>query len=277
LISRTYVAQFFPPYEYEKTVAEATFATEVFRTTGHRPLLAGWKVLFPVKDNGKRATGDDDTRTEPVLPIIMLGEDARNLNVEAREKQTTPPKAYTDGTLIADMESVHRVVAAKSRTVDNKWLKLLKENAGLGTEATRARIITVLLERGFLKRMGKHLVSTPTGRSLIETLPKEVKSPIATAMMEQELTAIEKEGLDSQAFLAKQREALTRLVALAATTPIRLAEPDISEAKSTTHDAKGKARRRLGNEQRSQAQISHYPEIYCPKTGFCCQPGTGLS
>ena len=224
LITRAYLAQFFPPYEYEKTVVEALFAAETFRTTGHRPLVPGWKALYPAKGKGK--TEVDDNEAEQTLPAIVLGETARKLEAEAREKQTIPPKAYTDGTLISDMESVHRVVAAKTNQIDNKWLKLLKENAGLGTEATRARIITVLLERNFLTRSGKNLISTPTGRSLIQALPKEVKSPIATAMMEQELTAIEQDGQDSATFLRKQHANLTRLVALAASTPIRLSQAE---------------------------------------------------
>lgn len=229
LIARTYLAQFFPPYEYEKTVVESLFAAETFRATGLRPLVPGWKVVFPAKA-AKEKTDTDDAEPEQTLPAIVLNETAHNLNSEAREKQTTPPKAYTDGTLIADMESVHRVVAAKTKSIDNKWLKLLKENAGLGTEATRARILTVLLDRGFLARNGKLLISTPTGRALIQALPKEVKSPIATAMMEQELSAIEKEGADSSAFLLKQHENLTRLVALAAATPMVLANPETAVA-----------------------------------------------
>lgn len=229
LIARTYLAQFFPPYEYEKTVVESLFAAETFRATGLRPLVPGWKVVFPAKA-AKEKPDSDEAEPEQTLPAIVLNETAHNLGSEAREKQTTPPKAYTDGTLIADMESVHRVVAAKTKAIDNKWLKLLKENAGLGTEATRARILTVLLDRGFLTRNCKLLISTPTGRALIQALPKEVKSPIATAMMEQELSAIEKEGADCAAFLLKQHENLTRLVALAAATPMVLANPETAVA-----------------------------------------------
>ncbi|RZU36753.1 DNA topoisomerase-3 [Fluviicoccus keumensis] len=251
LIVRTYVAQFYPPYEYEKTVVEATVAADVFRASGHRPLLPGWKVLFPPKGKTKD-NSEEDSDVETVIPAIDLGEPAHNLAVEARQKQTSPPKPYTDGTLIADMESVHRVVAAKTQTVDNKWLKLLKENAGLGTEATRARIITVLLERGFLTRAGKNLIATATGRSLIQALPKEVKSPIATAMMEQELSAIEKEGHDSQSFLQKQREALTRLVVLAAETPIILEKRD-NDGSSIERRDKGKSGKSNSRPRKSTA------------------------
>lgn len=252
LIVRTYVAQFFPPYEYEKTVVEARFAAEVFRASGHRPLLPGWKVLLPPKGKAKDNSSEEDSDGETVLPAIELGEPAHKLAIEASQKQTSPPKPYTDGTLIADMESVHRVVAAKTKSVDNKWLKLLKENAGLGTEATRARIITVLLERGFLTRAGKNLISTATGRSLIQALPKEVKSPIATAMMEQELSAIEKEGHDSQSFLLKQHEALTRLVALAADTPIILEKRDNDDT-STDRRGKGKTGKTTSRSRKSTA------------------------
>jgi DNA topoisomerase-3 len=118
------------------------------------------------------------------------------------------------------MESVHRVVASKTKDIDNKWLKLLKENAGLGTEATRAGILKTLLDRGFIERTGKNITATTTGRELIKALPKEVKSPIATAMMEQELAAIEKEGLDPDVFLAKQRASIEKLIGIAAAATI---------------------------------------------------------
>jgi DNA topoisomerase-3 len=129
------------------------------------------------------------------------------------------------------MESVHRVVASKTKDIDNKWLKLLKENAGLGTEATRAGILKTLLDRGFIERTGKNITATTTGRELIKALPKEVKSPIATAMMEQELAAIEKEGLDPEEFLAKQRASIEKLIGIAASANILLSSP---EAKSDT-------------------------------------------
>jgi DNA topoisomerase-3 len=135
------------------------------------------------------------------------------------------------------MESVHRVVASKTKDIDNKWLKLLKENAGLGTEATRAGILKTLLDRGFIARTGKNITATTTGRELIKALPKEVKSPIATAIMEQELAAIEKEGLDPDVFLTKQRASIEKLIGIAAAATILLSSP---EAKS---DAPIKAKR----------------------------------
>ena len=99
---------------------------------------------------------------------------------------------------------------------------VLKENAGLGTEATRAGILKTLLERGFIERTGKNITTTTTGRELIKALPKEVKSPVATAMMEQELAAIEKEGLNPDVFLAKQRASIEKLIGIAASATILL-------------------------------------------------------
>ncbi|MCC6374446.1 MAG: topoisomerase DNA-binding C4 zinc finger domain-containing protein, partial [Moraxellaceae bacterium] len=228
LIARAYLAQFFPNYEFEKTDVETTFGQQRFKATGNIPLKEGWKVLYPPHKAKTKTdnTEADDKEPEQALPPITLGEDAQKLAAEARQKQTHPPKAYTDGTLISDMESVHRVVASKTKDIDNKWLKLLKENAGLGTEATRAGILKTLVDRGFIERIGKNITATTTGRELIKALPKEVKSPIATAMMEQELTAIEKEGLDPEAFLAKQRASIEKLIGIAASATILLSSPE---------------------------------------------------
>ncbi|MBK7300336.1 MAG: topoisomerase DNA-binding C4 zinc finger domain-containing protein [Moraxellaceae bacterium] len=82
------------------------------------------------------------------------------------------------------------------------------------------------MDRGFIERTGKNITATTTGRELIKALPKEVKSPIATAMMEQELTAIEKEGLDPEAFLAKQRASIEKLIGIAASATILLSSPE---------------------------------------------------
>ncbi|MBK9185414.1 MAG: DNA topoisomerase 3 [Moraxellaceae bacterium] len=228
LIARAYLAQFFPNYEFEKTDVETTFGQQRFKATGNIPLKEGWKVLYPPHKAKTKTdnTEADDKEPEQALPPITLGEDAQKLAAEARQKQTHPPKTYTDGTLISDMESVHRVVASKTKDIDNKWLKLLKENAGLGTEATRAGILKTLVDRGFIERIGKNITATTTGRELIKALPKEVKSPIATAMMEQELTAIEKEGLDPEAFLAKQRASIEKLIGIAASATILLSSPE---------------------------------------------------
>jgi DNA topoisomerase-3 len=250
LIARAYLAQFFPAYEFEKTDVETTFGQQRFKATGNIPLKEGWKVLYPphkakTKTDDSNNADTDDKEPEQALPPIMLGETAHKLATEARQKQTHPPKAYTDGTLISDMESVHRVVASKTKDIDNKWLKLLKENAGLGTEATRAGILKTLLDRGFIARTGKNITATTTGRELIKALPKEVKSPIATAIMEQELAAIEKEGLDPDVFLAKQRASIEKLIGIAAAATILLSSPEVksdtpikakraSKAKSTS-------------------------------------------
>ncbi|PTQ89248.1 DNA topoisomerase 3 [Agitococcus lubricus] len=223
LIVRAYLAQFFAAYEYEKTEIVARFAEHDFKATGSVPLKEGWKALYPPS---KTKTPIDDTPEDELqeqkLPPVQPQEVGHNLATEAKQKQTQAPKAYTDGTLISDMESVHRVISAKSKDVDNKWLKLLKENAGLGTEATRASIIQTLLDRGFIERKGKQILATDTGKDLIKALPKSVKSPILTAMMEQELSAIENDGLSPDDFLAKQQAQLRELVQLAANTPIIL-------------------------------------------------------
>jgi DNA topoisomerase-3 len=229
-------------------------------------------VLYPPHkaktktDDGNNAEADDK-ETEQALPPITLGETAHKLATEARQKQTHPPKTYTDGTLISDMESVHRVVASKTKDIDNKWLKLLKENAGLGTEATRAGILKTLVDRGFIERTGKNITATTTGRELIKALPKEVKSPIATAMMEQELAAIEKEGLDPDIFLAKQRASIEKLIGIAASATILLSSPEAKsdapiKAKRTTKPKSASTKNTINNRKKATYKGQKYSNKY---------------
>lgn len=274
LIVRAYLAQFFPAFEYEKTDVEARFAEQTFKATGQIPLKEGWKVLYPPAKSKAANLDDEDGDKEPeqTLPVIVLGETANNLETEARQKQTHPPKAYTDGTLIADMESVHRVISAKTKDVDNKWLKLLKENAGLGTEATRAGIIQTLLDRGFISRQGKQVIATETGKDLIKALPKEVKSPIATAMMEQELNAIEREGLNPEEFLAKQRQSIERLIALAANSTIVLASNSSADTakKNTRRAPSSRNKTATGTAKPKRTRKATAPAVSAESSGKTC-------
>jgi DNA topoisomerase-3 len=111
--------------------------------------------------------------------------------------ETAPPARFTDGTLILAMKSVHRFVS------DPKLAAVLRENEGIGTEATRAAIIEILLKREFLKKEGKkNLVSTPSGRALIDLVSEEVKSPGTTALWERDLERVLSRP-DGEAFVSR--------------------------------------------------------------------------
>nr|WP_262983910.1 DNA topoisomerase [Halomonas elongata] len=131
-------------------------------------------------------------------------------------KQTSPPKPFSDGTLINAMKNA-------ARFEPNPKLKArLKESAGIGTEATRAGIIETLLKRGFLKKKGRTLVSTPLGQQLIDALPEVVTNPGMTALWEQALDSVAAGELSLEDFMARQQTLVERLIDQARSATINL-------------------------------------------------------
>ena len=130
-------------------------------------------------------------------------------NLTVKDCHTKPPAHFTEGTLIAAMKQ-----AAKWVT-DPRLKAMLKETAGLGTEATRAGIIKTLLDRGFVEKRQRALRATQTGCALIDALPAPVKDPAMTALWEQALDDIAQRKGDAADFLARQTEWVRQLVARA--------------------------------------------------------------
>lgn len=168
LVSRAYLAQFLPAWQRREQKLELRLAGGLFRAQAKQTLTAGWKVLFPSKN--------DDAET--TLPNLNEGDSVHCQSADIREKETQPPKPFTEATLLAAMTGISRFVA------DTELKKVLKETDGLGTEATRASILEVLFKRGFLRRQGKALHATEAGKALINALPASLTLPDRTARWE---------------------------------------------------------------------------------------------
>ncbi|WP_374616244.1 DNA topoisomerase III, partial [Thauera aminoaromatica] len=224
LIRRRYLAQFFPAYEYDETLVEAAVAGETFLASGRVERVAGWKaVLAPAavatpagrgrgtaRPGGDTGDADEDGSAEAqqALPAMRAGELCRAEAAEVRACKTKPPARFTDGTLIAAMMSVAKLVS------DPRLRAVLNETAGIGTEATRASIIRTLFDRNFVEKHGKkHLISTAAGRMLIDALPAEVCDPAMTALWEQALDEIAQGRGTLDAFMQRQVEWVRAVVA----------------------------------------------------------------
>ncbi|OYY54360.1 MAG: DNA topoisomerase III, partial [Halothiobacillus sp. 28-55-5] len=181
LIRRHYLAQFLPPYEYDRTQIDITIEAELFQTTGKIEQMTGWRMLYGKADLADDEPNDDDEQT---LPALTQGQAVPLTHTEVAAKQTKPPSRYTEGTLIDAMQTIGKHIT------DSRLKAILKENSGIGTEATRAGIIANLIERDFIGKKGKQVISSDTGRSLIDALPESVKSPTLTALWEQSLEEI---------------------------------------------------------------------------------------
>jgi DNA topoisomerase III len=198
LVRRRYLAQFYPPHEFDKTEVQLRAGEgDQLRATGKRIVVPGWRELFGA---------DDEDADAQALPALAEGDRCQVVGAEVEAKKTTPPAHYTDGTLIAAMKNVSRLVE------DPRLRKRLKETAGIGTEATRAGIIETLLERGFVRKRKKHVVATDTGRALVDALPAPVTDPGTTALWEQALEEIAEGRHDPAEFLKQQADWVRVLV-----------------------------------------------------------------
>ncbi|EEE7362702.1 DNA topoisomerase III [Salmonella enterica subsp. enterica serovar Berta] len=221
LIRQHYLAQFLPQMEVDATEATFNISGQLFRTTGNVVVVAGWKALFtePSRTAQIPADGNDDKEVASRLPPLQTGQTCRVQGAEEKRLQTKPPVPYNDGTLIAAMTN------SASFVTDAALKKVLKENAGIGTEATRAGIIDTLVKRGFLVREKKALHSTPTGRDLISALPSALTSPGLTALWEQLLDEVAAGRVSLEDFMAKQNAWVVQLVSQGKSQPLAMQAP----------------------------------------------------
>ena len=159
----------------------------------------GWKVLDIVvekKTAKKKGEGavDDDSSSKTLPPGLIDGQPQQVMDVEAVSKKTRPPKRFTEGTLLTAMESA-------GKALDDKELSDAMKECGLGTPATRASIIEVLLTRTYIERQGKALAATNKGIHLIEVVHPEVKSPAMTGQWEAGLQRIHRGAAELGPFI----------------------------------------------------------------------------
>ncbi|RBP48572.1 DNA topoisomerase III [Arenicella xantha] len=189
LICRNYLAQFLPAYEFFDVKAEISIGTGIFLAKAKEPIKVGWKCLFP-SAKPKAEADNTDQESEQKIPNLHIQQGLKSLAARLDEKHTSPPKHYTDASLLAAMTGISAHVS------DSELKKVLRDTDGLGTDATRAGIIELLFKRGYLRRQGKTIFSTKTGRAFVDALPDVATHPDLTALWESRLTAIH-DGLSS--------------------------------------------------------------------------------
>ena len=183
-----------------------------YQTTGSVVQQVGWKALDIVPAKTRKAKGEAKSAPEQepaqsLPPGLERGQPQDVVKVEVVAKKTRPPRRFTEATLLTAMETA-------GRTLDEKELSdAMKEN-GLGTPATRAAIIEVLLKRNYVVRSGKSLEATEKGIRLIEVVHPEVKSPAMTGQWEAYLNRIQKGAAQLGPFLNGIEEYVVKTVAL---------------------------------------------------------------
>ncbi|HEY3591492.1 MAG TPA: DNA topoisomerase III [Buttiauxella sp.] len=204
LIRRHYLAQFLPLHESDVTRLDLSIGGQLFRTTGRVVVVPGWKTLFNLAADSKENAGDERDNS---LPALNKGGVCTVTAAEVQSLKTKTPLHFTFDTLIAAMMN------AASYVTDLQLKKVLKENAGLGTEATRAGIIDTLLKRGYIVIKGRYLRATDVAMDLIDVLPAPLKEPGMTALWEQALDEVAAGRMRLEDFMARQTGWTRQLVA----------------------------------------------------------------
>lgn len=187
------------PHVYEAVTASFTCAGNEFTAKGRTVLCGGWKEIDRrFRASLKTDTDGDGAEPDKELPELSEGQTFEDVAASVTEHFTTPPKAYTEDTLLSAMER-----AGAGDTPDDA------ERKGLGTPATRAAILEKLVQMGFAERKGRQLIPTKDGQNLVSVLPDELTSPALTAEWESRLTQIAKGEADPDDFM-RQIEAQSR-------------------------------------------------------------------
>ena len=203
------------PYEYETVTASFDCGGDAFTAKGKRVLAEGWREIDRIfRSSLKEKQADEDSGGD--LPDFTEGQAFEGVEASVTEHFTSPPKSYTEDTLLSAMEragaedKVNCPAGAREGGLDR--IPDDAERKGLGTPATRAAIIEKLVSARFVERKGKSLIPTKAGINLVAVLPEPLTSPMLTAEWEQRLTSIAKGEADPVDFLDGIREMVRELV-----------------------------------------------------------------
>ena len=194
LVARRFLAVFHPDAVFENTRVETTVAEKhVFRTRGKLMLVPGWRGVYGEIPDADRS--DDDEGREQQLPRLEHGERANVKEISSEEKETKPPRRYTEGALLGAMETAGKLV-------DEEELREAMKDSGIGTPATRAAIIERLLQVGYIERDARALIVTEKGMNVIRLLGEHaLTSPGMTGEWEHRLARIETGEDSREAFM----------------------------------------------------------------------------
>lgn len=188
LVAQQYLMQFCPDAQFRKCVIELDIAGGKFIAKARFLAEAGWRTLLGSKER------DEENEGAP-LPVVEKGAELLCERGEVVERQTQPPRPFTDASLLSAMTGIARFVQ------DKELKKVLRATDGLGTEATRAGIIELLFKRTFLFKKGRYIHASPAGRALIHALPDIAARPDMTAHWESTLTQISEKNCRYQDFM----------------------------------------------------------------------------
>lgn len=233
-------------HRFEAVTAVLDCQGNSFTAKGKTVLQAGWKEVERLYRMGlKESKPEDDENTDASLPVLQEGQIFETVSASVREGKTSPPKHYTEDSLLAAMETA----GAGDMPED-------AERKGLGTPATRAATLEKLVSAGFVQRKKKQLIPTEKGTNLILVLPDNIKSPTLTAEWESMLKQVERGELAAESFMGQIAD-MSRTLVKEHTAPEERFAGLFPDAKRNVREAVGTCPRCGGT-------------VYEGKKGFFC-------
>ena len=260
LVARHFIAVFYPDCQFLTTTVQGRAADIPFKVSGKQILEPGWRDVFAQErtEDDDEPAEDDEERT---LPAFQKGERGPH-TPRLAQKMTTPPKPYTEATLLRAMETAGKTVASE------ELREALKEN-GIGRPSTRAAIIETLFRRQYVRKVRKTLVATATGVELIGLIDEELlKSAELTGIWERKLRSIERREYSARQFLDELKAMVAQLVldVLADNTHRRVTvEAEQPKAKRKTAAAKAATA-----EKNTKRKTAKKPAGTAPQVGQPC-------
>ena len=207
LVALHFIAAFYPECEVSNTTVLARAGEIDFKVTGREVLKPGWREVFAKEETTQSSDSSESSEEEASksLPAFVKGESGPHEPL-LKEKTTTPPKYYTEATLLRAMETA-------GKTVENDELREAMKENGIGRPSTRAAIIEKLYQRKYIQKQGKSLRATQVGIDLIHTIISPLlKSAELTGLWEKKLREIERGEYQAQDFLTELKEMTSGVV-----------------------------------------------------------------
>lgn len=247
LIAKRFIAVFYPECKISNTLVEAQVGTIPFKTSGRQILEPGWRAVYAKEESTTDKEKDKDE--EQTIPEFKVGETGPHEPM-IHQGKTSPPKAYTEATLLRAMETA-------GKQVDDEELREMLKNNGIGRPSTRANIIETLFKRKYIERKKKNLVATSTGIQLIDTIEDELlKSPELTGEWELKLRKIESGEYEANQF----KDELIQM--------IRELTKKVVDGKAkvfTLHEEKEEVKEKKKREPAVKKELQSWEETKCPK------------
>ena len=263
LVTRRFIAAFYPDCEIATTTVMGRVDKVEFKATGKQILKPGWRVVFGIE---RKEPDSEPNEEESVLPDFEKGESGPHEPL-LKETWTQPPKPYTEATLLRAMETAGKLVD------DDELRDALKEN-GIGRPSTRAAIIETLFKRNYIRKERKNLFPTATGTELIGTIHEELlKSAELTGLWEKKLRQIERGTYEAHAFLDELKQMVNQIVLNVLSDQTgRSITIENAATKETAPKEKKERKARKTRTPQAQGEPTETNRLVCP----LCHKGTIL-